>query len=130
MFHSPSVQNSDVIEDRIVKSLNGLDHYSYQFWVDHVLIYLKDPHVAAQPSKLIDLLDSLLWLRGKPHVSEIKQHQSTENLFSFGNHPAALELMRQVIAFRENSRKFERDRKSPEGRVLIIYHHDLMLIRR
>ena len=112
-----SILNSDILKGRIINSLNGLDHYAYQFWIDHVLGCLKDSSNATKSSKLIDVLDELspLWLR--PHVPEVKDWQNTENLVSLSNHPAALDLMRQVLAFRRKLGRFERDGNGPEGKV-------------
>ena len=128
--HSHSSPSPHTIESRIINSLNGLDHYSHQFWIDHVLIYMKDPPDATLPSKLIDVLNevSLIWLQGRPPLPESKHYQLTENLLYFGNHPAALELMRQALAFRRKLGTFERDRSRPEGKVPTMSFHRLILI--
>ena len=122
---SRSGLDSHVLEHRILDSLNGLDHYSYQFWIDHVLGCLKDTSNATESSKLIDELDELssLWLQGRPHVPEVKQCQSTEDLLSLSTHPAALNLMRQVLAFRRRLGRFERDGNGGEGKIPITSHH-------
>lgn len=123
MSHSHSVLNPEFIDGLIIGSLNGLDHYSYQFWIDHVLVCVKDPPNATESSKLIGLLDELssLWVQGRPSLHEAPQYQSTGNPPSLSNHPAALELVRQVLAFRKQLGMFERDGISPEGKVSTMF---------
>ena len=107
------------IESRITSSLSGLDHYSHQFWIDHVLIYMKDSTDATQLSELIDVLNevSMIWSQGRPHLPEADQYQFTESLLCLRSHPAALELMCQALAFRRKLTTFERDRHRHEGKV-------------
>ena len=121
--HSYSSLSPHTIESRIVNSLNGLDYYSHQFWIDHVLIYMKDPPDATQSFKLIDVLNeiSLIWLQGRPSLPEAKQHQFTEDLSALSHHPAALELMHQALCFRGKLGTFERDRNRPEGKIPTIH---------
>ncbi|KAL8792043.1 MAG: hypothetical protein Q9195_005384 [Heterodermia aff. obscurata] len=126
---SHSVLGPDDVEGRIIVSFNGLDHYSYQFWIDHVLVCVEDHANATQSSKLIDLLDELssLWLHGRPTDQATEQYQYTVDFSSLQNHPAALELMRQVLVFRKKLRIFERDGSSSEGKFSLRLHQHSML---
>ena len=103
--HNKSNRTSSDVESLILENLNGLDGYSHQFWIDHIIAFLGCTTDGAQLTAMIEILDgtSSTWRRDRPCLSQGKDHPAVKNLPSIQSHPAALELICQMLAFRKKS---------------------------
>lgn len=105
IYDNNSRRTSHDVESLLLDTLNGLDGYSNRFWIDHVIAFLGCTNDNAQLTTMIKVLDeaSLTWRRDRPCLSQGKDHPAIKNISLLQPHPAALELICQVLAFRQKS---------------------------
>ena len=117
IFNGLQFRSLQDTESLVLNDFNGLDDYSNQFWVDHVLVYLKGSSDISQSTQLIGVLDDLSssWRGDRPSCSDGRQDHFINNLTPFKSHPVALELLRQVLAFRKKSTSHENASNAPES---------------
>lgn len=105
IYDNNSNRTSHDVESLLLDNLNGLDGYSNQFWIHHVIAFLGCTTDNAQLTTMIEALDEIssTWRRDRPYLSQGKDRPAIKNLSLFQSHPAALELICQVLAFRKKS---------------------------
>ena len=105
VYDNESYRTSYDVESLVLDNFNGLDGYSNRFWIDHVIAFLGCTTDGTPLTTMIEVLDetSSIWRRNRPCLSLGRDHPTIRNLSSFQSHPAALELICQVLAFRKKS---------------------------
>ena len=102
-----SSQTADAIERSIIKSFNGLDDYANQFWVDHVLTYMKVAPADADHTSLTLVLEHFATSWRRTSLSSLIERSTTqpvELLSLFSSSPEIRDLMVRVLVFRKRSK--------------------------